>query len=139
MALHWVNAQSTIVIQKLLRCTSSEISTQPRELSRITKYFEMWRSGREALSITNLFKWGKTKPRERPVQEIAPEWQPEPPRRDQRIISFRVDDELDRKISRELKIRLVTRSEFIRAALERALQQDAQARLRAAHAAISWD
>jgi len=90
-------------------------------------------------NLFNLFGWSKTKPREQPVKKIAPEWQPEPPRRDQRIISFRVDEELDRRISRELKIRSVTRSEFIRDALERALQQDAQARLRAAHAAISWD
>ena len=90
-------------------------------------------------NLFGLFGWSKIKPREQPAQEVAPEWQPEPPRRDQRIISFRIDDELDRKISRELKIRLVTRSEFIRDALERALQQDAQARLRAAHAAISWD
>jgi hypothetical protein len=90
-------------------------------------------------NLFSLFGWSKTKPRKQPVQEIAPAWQPEPPRRDQRIISFRVDGELDRKMSRELKIRSVTRSEFIREALERALQQDAQARLRAAHAAISWD
>ena len=90
-------------------------------------------------NLFSLFGWSKSKPREQPVQEIAPEWQPEPPRRDQRIISFRIQAGLDRRISRELKIRSVTRSEFIRDALERALQQDAQARLRAAHAAISWD
>ena len=90
-------------------------------------------------NLFSLFGWSKTKPREQPVKKIAPEWQPEPPRRDQRIISFRIDGELDRRISRELKIQSVSRSRFIRAALERALQQDAEARLRAAHAAISWD
>jgi hypothetical protein len=61
------------------------------------------------------------------------------PPNSQRIISFRIDGELDRKLSRELSIRSETRSDFIRNAIERALQQDAQARLRAAHAAISWD
>jgi len=90
-------------------------------------------------NLFNLFGWRKTTPREQRVKKIAPEWQPEPPRRDQRIISFRIDGELDRRISRELKIQSVSRSRFIRAALERALQQDAEARLRAAHAAISWD
>jgi len=74
-------------------------------------------------NLFNLFGWSKTKPREQPVKKIAPEWQPEPPRRDQRIISFRIDGELDRRISRELKIQSVSRSRFIRAA----------------HAAISWD
>ena len=57
----------------------------------------------------------------------------------QRIISFRINADLDRKLSRALGIRSETRSDFIRNAIERALQQDAQARLRAAHAAISWD
>ena len=90
-------------------------------------------------NLFSLFGWSKSKPREQPVQEIAPEWQPEPPRRDQRVISFRIQAGLDRRISRELKLRSITRSDFIRDALERALQQDAQARLRAAHAAISWD
>ena len=88
-------------------------------------------------NLFSLFGWSKTKPREQPVQEIAPEWQPKPPRRDQRVVTFRIDDELDRKIARELKIRSVTMSQFIRDALVRGLQQDAQARLRAAHAAIS--
>jgi hypothetical protein len=91
------------------------------------------------LSIAKLFKWGKAKAAKQSVPDIKPEWRPDPPEQSQRIISFRIDGELDRRISRELKIRSVTRSEFIRDALERALQQDAQARLRAAHAAISWD
>ena len=90
-------------------------------------------------NLFSLFGWSKSKPREQPVQEIEPEWQPEPARRDQRIISFRIDCELDRRISRELQIQSMSRSEFIRAALEARLRQDAQARLRAAHAAISWD
>jgi hypothetical protein len=90
-------------------------------------------------NLFSLFGWSKTKPREQPVQEIAPEWRPDPPRQGQRIISFRIDADLDRKLSRELSIRSETRSDFIRNALERALQQDAQSRLRAAHAAISWD
>jgi hypothetical protein len=90
-------------------------------------------------NLFSLFGWSKTKHHEQSVQDIAPEWQPEPPRRDQRIISFRIDGELDRKLSRELGVRSETRSDFIRNAIERALQQDAQARLRAAHAAITWD
>jgi hypothetical protein len=91
------------------------------------------------LSIAKLFKWGKAKAAEQAVPDIKPEWRPDPPEQSQRIISFRIQADLDRRISRELKIRSVTRSDFIRDALERALQQDAQARLRAAHAAISWD
>ena len=74
-------------------------------------------------NLFSLFGWSKTKPREQPVKKIAPEWQPEPPRRDQRIISFRIDAELDRKLSRELSIRLETRSSFIRNAIESALNR----------------
>jgi hypothetical protein len=91
------------------------------------------------LSIANLFKWGKAKTAKQSELNTKPEWQPNPPRQSQRIISFRIDADLDRRLSRELSIRPETRSDFIRSAIERALQQDAQARLRAAHAAISWD
>ena len=55
-----------------------------------------------------------------------------------RVITFRIDDDLDRRLSRELSVRTETRSRFIRNAIERALQQDAQERLRRAHSAITW-
>jgi hypothetical protein len=87
-------------------------------------------------NLLGLFGRGKKKDSKQPVQEgrttVAS------PANGQRIISFRIDTELDRKLSRELSIRSETRSDFIRNAIMRALQQDAQARLRAAHSAITW-
>ena len=56
-----------------------------------------------------------------------------------RIICFRVDDDLDRRIGRELRLKGCSRSEFIRNAIERVLTEDAEERLRVAHSAIKWD
>jgi hypothetical protein len=55
-----------------------------------------------------------------------------------RIICFRIDDELDRKLARALSHKGCSRSVFIRLALERVLQAEAEERLRAAHSAIDW-
>jgi len=38
-----------------------------------------------------------------------------------------------------LRVNQTTRSDFIRSAIERALKQDGEERLRAAHSAIRWD
>jgi len=38
-----------------------------------------------------------------------------------------------------LRVNQTTRSDFIRMAIERALKQDGEERLRAAHSAIRWD
>jgi hypothetical protein len=55
-----------------------------------------------------------------------------------RIICFRVDDDLDRRIARELRLKSCSRSDFIRNAIERVLTQDGEERLRVAHSAIDW-
>ena len=81
--------------------------------------FQVGRSGRGPLSIAKLFKWGKVKAAKESVPDIKPEWRPDPPEQSQRIISFRIQADLDRRISRELKLRSITRSDFIRDALER--------------------
>jgi hypothetical protein len=55
------------------------------------------------------------------------------------IICFRLDDSLDRRISRVLGCTYSTRSGFIRAAIEQALVlEEGRARLKAAHSAIEW-
>ena len=51
----------------------------------------------------------------------------------------RVDDDLDRRIGRELRLKACSRSDFIRNAIERALTEDGEERLRVAHSAIKWD
>jgi metal-responsive CopG/Arc/MetJ family transcriptional regulator len=57
-----------------------------------------------------------------------------------RIICFRLDPEINRRIARVLGLRYVTRSRFIRTAIERLLlQEESQVRLRAAHTMIQWD
>jgi hypothetical protein len=56
-----------------------------------------------------------------------------------RIVCFRVDQDLDRRISRALRGNASTRSDFIRSAIERALNQDAEERLRVAHSSIRWE
>ena len=56
-----------------------------------------------------------------------------------RIICFRVDDDLDRRIARELRLKSCSRSDFIRNAIERVLTQDGEERLRVAHSAIKWE
>jgi hypothetical protein len=56
-----------------------------------------------------------------------------------RIICFRIDDDLDRRIARALRGNVSTRSGFIRSAIERVLNQDAEERLRVAHSSIRWE
>jgi predicted transcriptional regulator len=55
-----------------------------------------------------------------------------------RVICFRIDDDLDRRILRALRGIGSTRSAFIRNAIERALKQDAEERLRLAQSSIDW-
>ena len=56
----------------------------------------------------------------------------------QRIISLRIDGDLDRKISRALIHSRETRSEFIRRAVEALLKMEAEERLRDTQRAIQW-
>jgi hypothetical protein len=56
-----------------------------------------------------------------------------------RIICFRVEEELDRRISRAQRGQSCSRSDFIRSAIERVLKLDGEERLRAAHSAIRWE
>ena len=65
-----------------------------------------------------------------------------PPKRGRdgnRILCFRIDTELDRRLAKALAIRGVSRSLFIRLAIEQLLRAEADDRLRAAHSAITWD
>jgi hypothetical protein len=55
-----------------------------------------------------------------------------------RIICFRIDDDLERRLSRELRVNNATRSDYIRSAIARVLKQDAEERLRLAHSTIRW-
>jgi hypothetical protein len=56
-----------------------------------------------------------------------------------RIICFRLDQEINRRIARVLGSRYSTRSKFIRTAIEQLLLRDeSQARLRAAQSIIRW-
>ena len=54
------------------------------------------------------------------------------------IVCFRIDEDIDKRISRILGPKYATRSRFIRAAIERLLLQESEERLRAAEAAIRW-
>ena len=54
------------------------------------------------------------------------------------IVCFRMDEEIDERISRILGPKYATRSQFIRAAIERLLLQESEERLRVAQAAIRW-
>jgi hypothetical protein len=56
-----------------------------------------------------------------------------------RVVCFRIDRDLDRRISQALQGKPRTRSDFIRNAIERVLKQDNEERLRAAHSAIQWN
>src|SRR2546430_17495362 len=56
-----------------------------------------------------------------------------------RVVCFRIDHDLDRRLSRALRVNQSTRSDFIRSAIERALKQDGEERLRIAHSAIRWE
>src|SRR6267143_1043821 len=54
------------------------------------------------------------------------------------IVCFRIDEAIDKRISRILGPKYATRSQFIRTAIERLLLQESEERLRAAQAAIRW-
>ena len=57
-----------------------------------------------------------------------------------RIVCFRLDEQIDHRISLVLGLRFVTRSRFIRIAIEQLLlHEEGQVRLRAAHTLIQWD
>jgi hypothetical protein len=83
--------------------------------------------------------FGGRKKNEPKSPEGAGNTPPPPTTRTKRVICFRIDDDLDRRISRALRVNQSTRSGFIRSAIERALKQDGEERLRAAHSAIRWD
>jgi hypothetical protein len=56
-----------------------------------------------------------------------------------RIVCFRLDQEIDRRIACIIGSRYSTRSRFIRTAIEQLLLRDeGQVRLRAAHTMIQW-
>ena len=83
--------------------------------------------------------FGRRKKNEPKSPEGAGNTLPPPTTRTKRVICFRIDDDLYRRISRALQVNQTTRSDFIRMAIERALKQDGEERLRAAHSAIRWD
>ena len=86
--------------------------------------------------FSGLFRLPKGKQSELPVS--AGQVRSLPATNTGRIICFRVDDELDRRIARELRLKSCSRSDFIRNAIERVLTQDGEERLRVAHSAIDW-
>jgi Arc/MetJ-type ribon-helix-helix transcriptional regulator len=56
-----------------------------------------------------------------------------------RIVCFRLDEQIDHRISLVLDSRFSTRSRFIRTAIEHLLlREEGQIRLRAAQAIIQW-
>ena len=56
-----------------------------------------------------------------------------------RIVCFRLDEQIDHRISLVLDSRFSTRSRFIRTAIKKLLfQEEGQIRLRAAQAIIQW-
>ena len=56
-----------------------------------------------------------------------------------RIVCFRLDEQIDHRISRVLDSRFSTRSRFIRTAIEHLLlREEGQVRLKAAQAIIQW-
>ena len=86
--------------------------------------------------IRRLFGW----PKKKTAKAIEPNGSAVlPPTNASRVVCFRIDDDLNRRISRALVGKPWTRSDFIRNAIERVLKQDAEERLRAAHSAIQWE
>ena len=83
--------------------------------------------------------FGRRKKNEPKSLEGAGNTLPLPTTRTKRVICFRIDDDLYRRISRALRVNQTTRSDFIRSAIERALKQDGEERLRVAHSAIRWE
>ena len=93
-------------------------------------------SSRGGTRIGRLFGW----PRKKSAKAIEPNSSAVlPPTHTSRVVCFRIDDDLNRRISRALVGKTWTRSDFIRNAIERVLKQDAEERLRAAHSAIRWE
>jgi hypothetical protein len=72
-------------------------------------------------------------------QSEAIQTRPVSARRGKRIVCFRIDGDLDRRLTRALMGKACSRSDFIRTAIERILKQDAEERLRVAHSAIRWE
>jgi predicted transcriptional regulator len=64
---------------------------------------------------------------------------PSPPKDSKRIVCFRLDNDLDYRLSRALRNMSCSRSQFIRSAIERMLKQDGEDRLKDAHSAIRWE
>jgi hypothetical protein len=83
-----------------------------------------------------LFEWRKRKAPELPPR-VGQTWSMAATNT-KRVICFRIDDDLDRRILRALRGIASTRSAFIRNAIERALKQDAEERLRVAQSSIDW-
>jgi|SRR3954451_11649951 hypothetical protein len=93
-------------------------------------------SSRGATRIGRLFGW----PKKKSAKAIEPNGSTVIPHTNtNRVVCFRIDRDLDRRISRALAGKPWTRSDFIRNAIERVLKQDAEERLRAAHSAIQWE
>jgi hypothetical protein len=82
---------------------------------------------------------GRRKSTQLELPAASSETQPQSTTNTNRIICFRIDEDLDRRISRALRGKPSTRSDFIRNAIERVLKQDAEERLRIAHSAIRWE
>lgn len=74
------------------------------------------------------------------VQETTIELKPPKNGKDgNRIVCFRIDRDLEKKVAKALAASGLSRSQFIRLAIEHLLKVDADNRLRAAHSAITWD
>jgi hypothetical protein len=84
-----------------------------------------------------IFEWRKKKEPELPTG--ASQRRAQPATNTKRVICFRIDEDLDRRIVRALRGNSSTRSDFIRSAIERVLKQDAEERLRVAQSAIRWE
>jgi hypothetical protein len=84
-----------------------------------------------------LFGWRKKSQPKSPERANQP--RPAATTNTKRIVCFRIDDDLDRRLSRALRGKSCSRSDFIRTAIERVLKQDGEERLREAHSAIRWD
>src|SRR3954452_977305 len=93
-------------------------------------------SSKGGTRIGRLFGW----PRKNKPKAVEPNVSAVlPPTNASRVVCFRIDDDLNRRISRALAGKPWTRSDFIRNAIERVLKQDAEERLRAAYSAIQWE
>lgn len=89
------------------------------------------------LSDATFFGWHKESEPKSP--EGAKQPTPVSTKTTKRVICFRIDEDLDHRISRTLRGKSFSRSDLIRSAIERVLKQDAEERLRVAHSAIQWE